>query len=210
LEADLEYCSKNGISIARRFTGGGAVYHDTGNLNFAICANQKESYVARTLPELYSDFVGNIAFGLSKIGIEASYDEYRSCIRIGNRKITGTAGWIKRGVSFIHGTLLIDTDLEKLTLALSPPAGQTRYLRDEKRIRCKESYRDIVTCIRRSGLIEISDVEIEAAVIESIENYTKESLVIGDLTSKEREVADSLYQSRYSRSTWNLGTPIPE
>ncbi|TFH09300.1 MAG: lipoate--protein ligase family protein, partial [Candidatus Thorarchaeota archaeon] len=140
-EVNLEFCERNGISIARRFTGGGAVFHDLGNLNYALCLHQSHHYVPRGLKELYETYIGAIIQSLNFLNIPAHLDPVGSCIRIGKKKISGTAGWIKQGISFIHGTLLIDADIENLHESLNPPEGQPVFLRDKTRIRCMESKR---------------------------------------------------------------------
>ncbi|RLI55773.1 MAG: hypothetical protein DRO93_11705 [Candidatus Thorarchaeota archaeon] len=207
-EANFDFCDENHIPIARRFTGGGTVYHDLGNLNFSLCMDQSCCFVPRTLPELYWNFIGGIASGLQEIGIPVNFDAHRSCLRIGGKKITGTAGWIKRGVSFIHGTLLIDADLERLSWSLSAPPGQTVYLRDPKNTRCMESKRDVVTTIscelgEAPPLPEIKDV-----IIRALERISESEVRPGRLTDREREVAEILYRERYSRPEWNLGYPV--
>ncbi|MFW9870859.1 MAG: biotin/lipoate A/B protein ligase family protein [Candidatus Thorarchaeota archaeon] len=208
-EVNLDFCRKNGIAIARRFTGGGTVYHDQGNLNFSICVNKMERFVPRTLKEIYERFIGSVAAGLQSIGIPANYDPIRSCIRIGELKITGTAGWLKRGVAFLHGTLLVCSDLTSLRESLNPPKNQPKYLRDRFRIRCTESKRDVVTNISN----EIDNCpeldQIKQAIVESIESVSGRSSKIGQLTKEEKDTSQVLYQSRYSKPTWNLGTPVP-
>ncbi len=208
-EVNLNYCQKESIRIARRFTGGGAVYHGTGNLNFTICADQRKPYVPRSLRKLYQGFVGSIANGLQEIGIPVTYDEKRSCLRIGEKKVTGTAGWIKQGVSFLHGTLLIDANLNTLERSLDAPAGQMQYLRERTRIRCKRSKRDVVTNISAEVSSRPSDAEIRAAIVRGVATFTDESLEFGKLTKSEGNTAQVLYQSRYSLDEWNLGVPAP-
>ncbi|MFW9850740.1 MAG: biotin/lipoate A/B protein ligase family protein [Candidatus Thorarchaeota archaeon] len=209
-EANIAYCNEMRIPIARRFTGGGTVFHDTGNLNFTICLDQSESYVCRTLNELYWNFVGAIASALRTVGVPAIYDSYRSCLRVNGKKITGTAGWIKQGVSFIHGTILIDSDLDALKKALDVPENQPEYLRDNRRIRCLESRRDLVTCIANELTNRPSDIEIKNAIITTLEEIAEEKISIGEFTKEELERAESLYQTRYSQLEWNMGTLAQE
>ncbi|MFQ5833058.1 MAG: biotin/lipoate A/B protein ligase family protein [Candidatus Thorarchaeota archaeon] len=209
-EADVLRCERKGIPIARRFTGGGTVYQDTGNLNFTICADRSEPYVPRKLPDLYKTFVGEIAYELQQIGIPARFDKQRSCLRIKGRKISGTAGWIKRGVSFIHGTLLINADLLALKKCLEVPSSQPRYLRNDGKTRCLESKCDEVTNISSEVLEPPSEEEIRAAIVRSVEKIADVSVVRGHMTKEETDTAYSLYQSRYSLADWNLGTRAPE
>ncbi|MHA1905565.1 MAG: lipoate--protein ligase family protein [Candidatus Thorarchaeota archaeon] len=205
-EANIGYCQENDIPIARRFTGGGAVYHDEGNLNFTICLDQSEPYVTRTLNELYWNFIGFIASGLQEIGIPVRYDTYRNCLRIKGKKISGTAGWIKQGVSFIHGTLLVDADLSVLKKCLTIPPDQPVYARDNRRIRCVESKRDIVTTIHKEVVESPSDKDIMTAITQSLERLSEEQIPRGNFSQEERDYAESLYQDLYSQSNWNLGT----
>jgi lipoate-protein ligase A len=206
-EVNLSYCEENKISIARRFTGGGAVYHDTGNLNFSICADRSEKYVPKTLIEIYEYFIGNVSKALRAIDIPSQYDPVHSCIRINNLKITGTAGWLKRGVAFLHGTLLINSDLPTLRQSITPPKGQPIFLRDKTRVRCMDSKRDRVTNIADQVKECPSDEAIKNAIAQSIEMSSRQTIQKGSLSQEEKDTAQTLYQTRYSQSEWNLGTP---
>ncbi|UCH04277.1 MAG: lipoate--protein ligase family protein [Candidatus Thorarchaeota archaeon] len=209
-EVNIHYCQSNDISIARRFTGGGTVYQDSGNLNFTICADQRESYVPKRLPQLYKAFVGEIAYQLQKIGIPARFDPQRACLRIQDKKITGTAGWIKQGVSFIHGTLLVNADLSVLNRCFEIPVDQPEYLRNGKKVRCLESKRDTVTNIIEEVPEAPSEEDIAAAIIRSVQEVSGTSIIKEALTKEERDTAHSLYQCRYSLADWNLGTRVPD
>ncbi|MFW9832928.1 MAG: biotin/lipoate A/B protein ligase family protein [Candidatus Thorarchaeota archaeon] len=206
-EVNLSYCSEEKIAIARRFTGGGAVFHDRGNLNFSICADRAEKYIPKTLKEIYELFIGSIATALQSIDIPAQYDPVRSCIRINDLKITGTAGWLKRGVAFLHGTLLIKSDLHMLRKCLSPQKGQPVFLRDKTRVRCMESKRNFVTNITEVVENCPSDENIKNVIIKAIGKISRKSVERNNPSLEEVDTAQALYQSRYSQSEWNLGTP---
>lgn len=208
LEVNTKYCREHEIQIARRFTGGGAVYHDLGNLNFSICVDQNEPYVTKQLDELYWNFIGSMASGLQKINIPSQYDPNGSCLRIRRKKITGTAGWMKQGVSFIHGTLLIEANLETLARSLHAPPGQQELFLKGKKVRCKESRKDIVTTIANEIQERPSDQDIKQSIVRSIEKLTGYSLVEGKISKEEKKTADSLYKEQYSNSEWNLGVPL--
>ena len=206
-EVDLAYCRDNNISIARRFTGGGAVFHDMGNLNFALRLHQSHPYVPRGLKELYRAFIGIVTQSLVSLNIPAKFDTVGSCIRNDGRKISGTAGWIKRGVSFIHGTLLVDSDLDMLQRCLTPPERQQSYLRDKTRIRCMDSKHDTVTKISFEVENGPSSDEIQAAIIETLEEPAGATIKEGHATESEIDTAQALYHSQYTQPSWNLGTP---
>ncbi len=207
-EVNLVYCTDHGVAVARRFTGGGTVYHDPGNLNFTVCVDQHEPYVTRTLPELYWNFVGAISRGLQQVGVPAVYDAERSCMRIHGRKVSGIAGWVKRGVAFIHGTLLVDSDLDRLHHCLDVPPGQPVYARPDSKVRCLESKRDIVTTIARELGSTLSLDDIKHAVIAGICGFTGCVIEPDTLTPDERQLAEALYRDRYSHPEWNLGVPV--
>ncbi len=209
-EVNIAYCQRNNIDMARRFTGGGTVFHDLGNLNFAICVDQRKPYAFKTLRELYWNYIGFIAQGLRAIGINAAYDERGACIRVAGSKITGTAGWVKHGVSFIHGTLLIESDLDRLRKSLRVLPDQPKYFRDRRRVRCTESKRDRVTSIARAVSDRPSDGVIKRAIITSIESLTNCRVEPGIVTDKELETAEVLYRQRYSQPEWNMGYPADE
>jgi lipoate-protein ligase A len=209
-EVHIDFCNEKGIDIARRITGGGAVFHDKGNLNFTLCMIQKDVNVPRTLPDIYSKYLQAIASGLHKIQIPISYDDNGYCLRIGKKKVTGTAGWLKRGVAFIHGTLLISSDLDELNNALDPPKNQQIYVRDNSRVRCKASRRDIVTNIADEVKDCPSIISIIEAITQSIEDFINEPIVEEEFTEEEVNTTQSLYEMRYTKPEWNMGKPLSE
>jgi len=206
-EVNLSYCDENGIAIARRFTGGGTVYHDLGNLNYSLRLHQSHEYVPRGLKDLYETFIGSIVKSLNSINVPARFDPVGSCIRIGSKKISGTAGWIKRGISFIHGTLLINADLESLQESLNPPKEQPVFLRDKTRIRCMDSKRDSVTNIALEMDACPSRSEMQKAIIDALSELSGEPINKGPLTQAEVDTSQTLYQTLYSQPIWNMGTP---
>ncbi len=204
-EVDIVFCRQNNIPIARRFTGGGTVYHDLGNLNFTFCLNQTEPTIPRTLLELYWNFVGCVVLALQDIGVMASFDSERSTIRLGGKKISGTAGWIKQGVSFVHGTVLVESDLTILNRCLQVPPTQSKYLGSH--MRCVDSRRESVTSIREQYADMYSIADIKIAIIKRVERFMGTEIVMGQVSERETEMAEALYNSRYSNPAWNLGPP---
>lgn len=103
-EVDLEYAKSNQINVARRITGGGAVYHDLGNVNYSYITS------SNNLSSLDFDTPSRaIIYALSKMGIKAILSG-RNDILVGEKKISGNAQYSANGRILHHGTLLFDTD----------------------------------------------------------------------------------------------------
>ena len=111
-EADMDYCRRNDIVVVRRISGGGAVYHDYGNINYAFIGNRSVGTVLDT------DFTTPVMDALRSLGVEVVVGARKELLSEG-RKISGTASYMTRGRFLFHGTLLYCTDLERLARALN-------------------------------------------------------------------------------------------
>jgi len=110
-EIDREYCKNNGIDIVRRISGGGTVYHDYGNINYAFIITRGEGQA------LDRDFTAPIITALKSLGVEACVGQRRELL-VNGRKISGTASLVTRDRILFHGTLLHCANLERMSLAL--------------------------------------------------------------------------------------------
>ena len=134
-ELNLDYIKEKGINIARRITGGGAVYHDLGNVNFSfICVKCEAGEID------FKSYTEPIIEALSKMGVKAALSG-RNDILVGDRKISGNAQYNSGGRVLHHGTLLFSADFSVLSEALKV---------DEEKIRSKsiKSYRSRVANIK--------------------------------------------------------------
>ncbi len=113
-EVDFAFCYANNIPILKRISGGGAVYHDTGNINYSFITGSGGESGSSVLDR---DFLEPVIAVLGKLGIDAVRGR-RKDILLGGRKISGTAATVKKGRALFHGTLLYDTDLSMLEKAL--------------------------------------------------------------------------------------------
>lgn len=111
-EVDTVYCQHKGITIARRESGGGAVYHDLGNLNYTIFAPRGTFDIQRQ--------TGVIVQALGRLGIEAEQSG-RNDILVGGRKVSGSAFSLGR-TSIQHGTMLANVNVERMRRSLTPSA----------------------------------------------------------------------------------------
>ena len=110
-EADLELCRRRGIPVLQRISGGGTVYHDHGNINWSFIT------ACGTVPLLDSRPHRPIVEALGAMGVETSVGP-RGELTTGGRKISGTASYVTGQRQLFHGTLLYDTDLDAMRLAL--------------------------------------------------------------------------------------------
>jgi len=123
-EMDIELAKEMGIHIVRRMSGGGAVYHDLGNINFSYISQKTENfgdYITFAKPIIeYLRTLGVEAqhIGNNDIGIEVTDRNDAGGAHF--RKISGNAQYISKGNILHHGTLLFDTDLSVLSKVLTP------------------------------------------------------------------------------------------
>ena len=104
-EINEAYVKEHGIRVVRRLSGGGAVYHDLGNLNFTFIAD------AGTLSTLnFTIFCEPVIRTLAKFGITAEVNG-RNDMTIDGRKFSGNSQYLKQGRIMHHGTILFDSDL---------------------------------------------------------------------------------------------------
>jgi len=116
-EVDEPYAESHGIQIVRRITGGGAVYHDLGNVNY--------TYIGRRAEEFgnFLEFALPIIEFLRSLGIEAKHignNDIGIENSSGVRKISGGAQAVRGEFILHHGTLLFDTDISVLEKVLTP------------------------------------------------------------------------------------------
>lgn len=110
-EVNIPYCLQHGIEIIKRISGGGTVYHDYGNINYAFIIPKGNT------PVLEIDFAAPIIEALHSFGVDATVGQRKELL-VGNRKISGTASHVIRDRILFHGTLLHHTDLSHLKYAL--------------------------------------------------------------------------------------------
>ena len=111
-EIDPAWVEKNGTRVIRRITGGGAVYHDLGNLNYSFITDSGEGEALSL-----TAFAASVAKALCKLGLPAEVSG-RNDILVAGKKISGTAQCLRKGRLLHHGTLLFDSDPEKIAGAL--------------------------------------------------------------------------------------------
>lgn len=112
-EINKDYVEAHGIHVVRRLSGGGAVYHDLGNLNFSfIMPDDGNSF--RDFEKLTKPIVA----ALHELGVEGAQLKGRNDLVINDQKFSGNAMYATNGRMFAHGTIMFDSDIEEVVNAL--------------------------------------------------------------------------------------------
>jgi len=199
LEVNFKACQKYGTTVVRRFTGGGAVYHDYGNLNYAFTVNKNHPLIPNDIIEGYRVFSMGVVKGLKILGLNADFRPPNT-IQINDKKISGMAGSLNWDVAFHHGTLLVSSNLSILSEVLNLPEEKLT-----AKLRSVRSVRDTVTTLRYMLGRDVTIHEVKEALIKGFENTYEIRLVKGKLTKDEEELAQELYREKYTKDEWNFG-----
>ncbi len=190
-EINHEYVEENEIHVVRRISGGGAVYHDTGNLNFSFITN----YDKKSLNN-FEKFTSPVIRVLRSMGVNAELSG-RNDILVDGRKISGNAQFSSVKRMFSHGTLLFDSDLSEVTKALDVKMSKIES-KGHKSVRS-----------RVANISEFLDEQMETRTFrkrllqglyedrEEFETYR--------LTEKEWEQVYALKDKKYADWDWNYG-----
>jgi len=121
-EIRRDYCRDHGIGIARRITGGGAIYFDEGQLGWELVFHRRTLGLG-DLGETARAICEAAASGLRRLGVDARFRP-RNDIEVDGRKICGTGGFFDGDTLFYQGTLLIDVDPAVMVRALNVPRAK--------------------------------------------------------------------------------------
>lgn len=200
-EIDAAYVKENGIAVVRRMSGGGAVFHDLGGLNYTLITDDAESPVptdgSADADAVWQACMAPLLAVLRGYGLEAQFSG-RNDIEIGGRKIAGCAQYARGGRTLHHGCILFDTDLSKVAAALDP--GEAKFLsKSDKSVRTR------VTTVRTCR----ADLSIER-FRQDLRAVYGQMAAAGGLTPYALSEADNaaiwrLREGKYRTWEWNYG-----
>jgi lipoate-protein ligase A len=191
-EINREYVEEQGIHIVRRLSGGGAVYHDLGNLNFSfITLDDGESF------RNFAKFTKPVIDALRKLGVNAELTG-RNDIQIGERKISGNAQFSSKGRMYSHGTLLFDSEMERIASALrvKPIKFQSK---------STKSVRSRVANISEFLPEPLTIEQFRDSLLREIFNQAPDEVPAIVMASTDWDAVHKLADERYRNWDWNYG-----
>ncbi|WP_374019466.1 lipoate--protein ligase [Paenibacillus thiaminolyticus] len=192
-EINSDYVKANNIHVVRRLSGGGAVYHDTGNLNFSfITKDDGQSF------HNFRKFTQPVIDTLRSLGVNADLTG-RNDIQVGEQKISGNAQFSTRGRMFSHGTLLFNSEMEHVASAL-----KVKPIKIESK--GTKSIRSRVANISQFLAEPMTIEQFKDTILRHIFGMEPVQVPQYKLTEQDWETIHRISQERYQNWDWNYGS----
>ena len=189
-EIDQAYVDAHHIRVARRLSGGGAVYHDKGNLNFTFIVDRADA------PGLnFKIFVEPVIQALARFGVHAAFTG-RNDLTIDGMKFSGNAQYARRGRLLHHGCIMLDSNLTSVADAL-------RVKEAKFASKAVKSVRSRVTTINAHAPAPISMEDFKGALKECA--MASGELEPCTLTEEDLAAIRKLRDEKYATWAWNYG-----
>lgn len=191
-EINNKYIKNNNINVVRRLSGGGAVYHDLGNINFTFITNRGGENIRN-----FEKFTRPVIETLKKLGVPAEFSG-RNDITIEGKKFSGNAQYSFRNKLLHHGTILFNSELPVVQEALNVKA-------DKIQSKGIKSVRSRVTNIKPYLEDSITLEDFQNLLIDTMFSNANQEPRLYELTENDLKEIDKLVENRYKKWEWNYG-----
>ncbi len=190
-EINQEYIDANNIEVVRRISGGGAVYHDLGNLNFSFITNHDGKSISN-----FKKFTAPVIRVLNAMGVTAEL-KGRNDILVDEKKISGAAQFSTGKRMISHGTLLFDTDMGEVSKALQVKMSKIQS-KGHKSVRSRVA--NISEFLKTAITMDDFKQQLLNGLFEAREHFE-----IHKLTEAEWKAVHQLKTEKYDLWEWNYG-----
>ena len=189
-EVNQEYVDSHNVHVVRRLSGGGAVYHDLGNINFTFITDHfgEEEFD-------FSEFCKVISEALATMGVKSDVNG-RNDITIDGKKFSGNSQYMRENRIMHHGTIMYDSNLDIVEKALAVPE-------DKLKSKGLKSIKSRVTNVKPYIETEMSTEDF----FHNLETYLCRELCIREyhLSEYDRKRIEEIKKERYDKWEWNYG-----
>lgn len=190
-EINYEYVKENGIKVVRRMTGGGAVYHDMGNINFTFIERNASEHFNN-----YARFTKPIIEVLQSLGVDAQLSG-RNDLLIEGKKFSGNAQYANKESMMHHGTLMFASSIKNVSAALNV---------NPLKIQSK-NIKSVVSRVTNISTHLKTDTTLDEFCSLIVEKILKEypNAHLHEFTQQDIDNITSLVEQKYGTWDWNFG-----
>jgi len=182
-DIDIDICKKNNVKIVRRTTGGGSIYTDKGCLIYSLIFDKNSLRFSSPL-DIFESICNCLVSAFKKIDIITWYKQPND-ILLNEKKISGSAQILKEDIILIHGTVLVDTNIDLMNKVL------------------KQSKQGYVSTIYRETKKNISFTMLKNFLKKEFEVTFDTGFEKTDITEYEENLVEKLLDERYHNDSWN-------
>jgi lipoate-protein ligase A len=191
-EVDVERCRRDGVEIARRAAGGGAVYMSPGILAWDIVAGRAR--FGDSLGDVTLQVGAAVAAGLRRLGSAAKAGA-QGAVEIEGRKVSGSDGSLDGPTAIVQGTMLIDFDYDEMMRLLKARPDTTKPV---------APVASLADCLGRVPPVE----DVRDAIVAELNNIWDGASVTSDLRTDELALANKLFADETGRDDFVMTTPV--